>query len=483
MDRLSEIKVGLSVTAMARQGRRIQSVELRRKGQSLELVHLEQADTWQALARQAKILDESGRRLRVAHHEVVAGLEAVGMAFYRMTLPNVGPQETNAMVRMQAETRLPLSADQMGLDWKTTECSDSQRTASVAAMRKNSPGVTEAVALEPDHIVTEADALVQMWRWGCAQTVPDVILLSCCKHHTVVCCVRHHQLIHASVLDLGLDDMIPAETVFEAMSPSNSGPADQFVQDLQGVVQLYQKELPNCHTLTLLSDGSDPLKAIAQMVTQAGLAVHDATPSEALFSGRMTIGVADLYDWRVPIGLALCALNQSPTHFELFKDQCGCPEKRQTSKTRSVLPWLAAGVAVCLMIGTMYGVDVRRHQKLSELTRAPEIAQFQKEKAYQRIVKNQRADVLELINVVTSKEHKGIVLDTFNFKRGQPLKIAGRADKPPAWYSYEDALKNLKGVTQPKSENPIQDKKTKNLPAARRMSGSSRPWSTAFRTR
>ena len=170
MDQLSEIKVGLSVTAVARQARQVRSVELRHKGRSLELMHLEQADSWQALARQAKVLSESGQRLRVAHHEVVAGLEAVGVAFYRMTLPKVGPQETDAMVRMQAETRLPLSVDQMGLDWKTIEVTDAECTAVVAAMRKNSPGVNEAVSLEPDHIVTEADALVQMWRWGCDET-------------------------------------------------------------------------------------------------------------------------------------------------------------------------------------------------------------------------------------------------------------------------------------------------------------------------
>ena len=119
MDTLSEIKLGLSVTAMARQDGKMQSVELRHKGRSLELEHLQEADTWQALARKTRVFDESGQRLKLAHHELVAGLEAVGVAFYRMTLPKVGPEETEAMVRMQAETRLPLSADQMGLDWKT----------------------------------------------------------------------------------------------------------------------------------------------------------------------------------------------------------------------------------------------------------------------------------------------------------------------------------------------------------------------------
>ncbi len=463
MDQLSEIKVGLSVTAMARQARQVRSVELRRKGRSLELMHLEQADSWQALARQAKVLDESGQRLRVVQREVVAGLEAVGVAFYRMTLPKVGPQETDAMVRMQAETRLPLSADQMGLDWKTIEVNDAERTAVVAAMRKNSPGVNEAVSLEPDHMVTEPDALVQMWRWGCGQADSDTILISCGEHHTVVCCVRDHQLIHASVLDLGLNDMVPADTVFEAMSSLNAGPMDQFVQDLQGVVQSYQKALSGCEALTLLSDGSDVFKAIIQTVAQVGLAVHEAIPSEAVFSGRMTLSVADLYAWRVPIGLALCVLNQNPTHYELFKDQCGCLEKKQRAKMAPILSWLAAGTAVCLMTGTLYAVDARRHKKLTELTRAPEVAQFQKERAYQNRVARQRANLLELIQVVSSKEYKGLVLDTFTYKRGQPVKIVGRADKPEPWYVYEKAMTSQKGVTQAKRDNLVPDKKTKKV--------------------
>jgi hypothetical protein len=463
MDQLSEIKVGLSVTAVARQAGQVRSVELRRKGRSLELVRVEQADSWQALARQAKVLSESGQRLRIAHHEVVAGLEAVGVAFYRMTLPKVGPQETDAMVRMQAETRLPLNADQMGLDWKTVEVTDSERTAVVAAMRKNSPGVNEAMSLEPDHIVTEADALVQMWRWGCAQTASDAIVMSCGEHHTVVCCVRHHQLIHASVLDLGLEDLVPADTVFEAMSSLNSGPMDQFVQDLQGVVQSYQKELPDNEALTLLSDGSDLFKAIARTVAQVGLEVVEVMPSEAVFSGRAALSVADLYAWRIPIGLGLCVLNQDTTHYELFKDQCGCLEKKERSGMRPLLSWLAAATAVCLMAGTLYAIDAKRHKKLTELTRAPEVAQFQKEKAYQRSVAKQRANLLELIQVVSSKEYKGITLDTFTYKRGQPVKIVGRADKAPLWYAFDEAMTNKKGVTQVKRDKTVQDKKTKKI--------------------
>lgn len=461
MDTLSEIKLGLSVTAMARQDGKMQSVELRHKGRSLELEHLQEADTWQALARKTRVFDESGQRLKLAHHELVAGLEAVGVAFYRMTLPKVGPEETEAMVRMQAETRLPLSADQMGLDWKTVECSDSERVASVAAMRRNSPGVNEAVALEPEHIVTEADALVQMWRWGCAQTAPDVILMSCSQHHTVVCCVRDRVLIHASVLDLGLDDLGADDTTSEAASAADTGPTGQFVQDLQGVINSYQATLPDCREVTLLSDGSDALKSVVQTVSQAGLAVSETLPHEAVFTGHMPLEVSDLYAWRVPIGLALCALNQAPTHYELFKDQCGCLDGKQNPVTGPILPWLAAAVSICLMIGTLYAVDVRRHEKLTSLTNAPEVAQFQKERAYQRGVARQRANLLELINVVTSKEYKGITLDTFTYKRGQPVKLVGRADKPPMWYTFDEAMTNLKGVTQVKRDKTVQDKKDK----------------------
>ncbi|NQV31913.1 MAG: hypothetical protein HQ515_04420 [Phycisphaeraceae bacterium] len=463
MDQLSELKMGLSVTAMAHQGRERRSVGLRRKGRSLELQHLEQADTWLALAKRAKVLDESGRRLRVSHHDVVVGLDSVGVAFYRMTLPKVGTQETDAMVRMQTETRLPLGVDQMGLDWKTVDCNDSECTATVAAMRKNSPGVTDVVALEPDHIILEADALVQMWRWGCNRETPNVLLMSCCEHYTVLCCVRDYQLVHASVLDLGLSDIVPPDTVFEAMSPLNSGPMEQFIRDLKSSMQQYHEEHPECPAVTLLTDGSDALQAIVQAMTQADLEVNEAMPNEAAFSGHIAFGVTELYAWRVPIGLALCALNEHPSHYELFKDLCGRLEKKQTSKVRPFLPWVAVCVAICLLIGTLYTVDVKRHEKLTSLTNAPEVAQFQEEKAYQSMVARQRANMLELINVVTSKEHKGIILDKFTYKKGQPLKIAGRADKSEPWYKFEEAMTNLKGVAQAKRDNLVLDEKGKKV--------------------
>ncbi len=463
MDQLSELKMGLSVTAMARQGREIRSVELRRRGRSLELLRLEQADTWFALAKRAKVIDESGIRIRASHHLAVVGLDSVGVVFYRMTLPKVGVQETNAMVRMQAETRLPLGVDQMGLDWKTIDSSTSECVATVAAMRKNSPGVTEAVSLEPDHAILEADALVKMWQWGCRQKATDAIVMSCHSHHTVLCCVCDHQLIQASVLDAGLSDMVLSDTVFEAMSPLNSGPVDQFIRDLKGVMQQYRENIPDCSTVTLLTDGSDALDAIAQAVTEAGLAVIKALPDESMFSGHSKLGVTDLYAWRVPIGLALCPLAEKPTHYELFKDLCGKQEKKNTSMVRPIAACVAAVVAVCIMTGALYAVDVMRHKKLTELTSAPEVAQFQTEKAYQNMVSKQRADVLELINVVTSKEHKGIILDKFTYKKGQPLKIDGRADKPPSWYSFDKTMTNTKGVSQPKRDNLVPDEKTKKV--------------------
>ncbi|MCF7975965.1 MAG: hypothetical protein K9N55_19265 [Phycisphaerae bacterium] len=460
MDQFSELKVGLSVTAITRQDRQIRSVELRRKGRSLELLHLEQAETWPVLARRIKVLDESGKRLRQAQHVVVAGLSSVGLAFYRMTLPKVGTQETEAMVRMQAETRLPLSADQMGLDWKTIHVSDSERTASVAAMRRNSPPVREAAVLEPDHMILEADALVQMWRWGCGvQETSDAVLMSLCEHYTVLCCVHDRQLIHVSVLDLGLAELAPSD----GASTLESGVLDQFVQELQDAMQGYQTESSGCRTLTLMSDASDALGTLRQTLEKAGLAVQEVTPSEAAFSGRIPYTVADLYAWRVPIGLALSVLNESPAHYELFKDLCGCLDKKEVSNVRPILSWFAAAVAICLMTWTLYAVDIRRHKKLAELTSAPQVVQFQKEKAYQKLVARQRANMLELINVVASKEHKGIVLDTFVYKRGQPLKIAGRADKSEPWYDYDKAMTNLKGVSQAKRDNPVPDEKTKKV--------------------
>ena len=88
---------------------------------------------------------------------------------------------------------------------------------------------------------------------------------------------------------------------------------------------------------------------------------------------------------------------------------------------------------------------------------------FQKEKVYQRLVAKQRANLLELLQVVTSKEYSGIMLDTFTYKRGQPVKIVGRADKPEPWYAYEKAMTGQKGVTQAKRDNTVQDKKTKKI--------------------
>lgn len=458
METLSNFKMGLTVTAISRQGDTFQSVCVRRKARMFELLSMDgnqEHKTWRSQGTSAGVLDASYKRKRTAHHNVVLGVNSVGVMFNKLTLPKVGMPETQAMVRMQTETRLPLGADQTAMDWKTVFESDAQRIVTVAALRRNSGTLNDMASLEPDRILLESQALVQIWQWGFMGDTKDGLLMSCHDHHTVLCCVKSGQLLHASVLDFGVSDLSDAATARDM--------AGQFAEDVGLAMQVCSETVSACHSVTVMSDGSESMQAVMQVLMLHGLEVHECIPNTAAFTHKDGVQASDVYAYRVPIGLALCQLDDELDGFELLKDLCGAKVQKQSSYTRVIAAGAAAVAAIVLMIGVCYGMDLKRHQILSDLTNTPEVAAFKRDKAFQKQVASQRVDLIDVLDTMTSKSYEGVTLDTFSFKRGQPLELKGRADKTDKWYAYEEAISNLNGVKEFKRDDPITDEKDKKI--------------------
>ena len=122
MSRVSEFKTGETVVVLAKSEISLQGVEVRAKGGGIECVWAKSGDpkdTWLAFARECELVTTGGiPKKRPAKRAVALCLESIGVAFQEFTIPAVGEQETEAMVQMQAETRLPLPIEQMDIAWR-----------------------------------------------------------------------------------------------------------------------------------------------------------------------------------------------------------------------------------------------------------------------------------------------------------------------------------------------------------------------------
>ena len=97
---------------------------------------------------------------------VVVGFNSTGVAFYRISVPSVGEQETASMVRLQAETRLPLPAEQMEIAWRADQMRNGQVGCIVAAARKKplENFVENVRNFEPTKILLDCEGVTKAWR-------------------------------------------------------------------------------------------------------------------------------------------------------------------------------------------------------------------------------------------------------------------------------------------------------------------------------
>ena len=123
------------VVAATKDDTAFRAVALRRQDGSVELLWSESmpADggTWGDFAARCSLATDS-------HSGVaVVGLDSTAVVFYRISAPHVGKEETAAIVKMQAESLLPLPEDQIEVAWRSRPSSNGTVDVTMAAARRD----------------------------------------------------------------------------------------------------------------------------------------------------------------------------------------------------------------------------------------------------------------------------------------------------------------------------------------------------------
>jgi len=471
MSRISELKIGETVVVLAKSETSFKAVEVRAKGGGIECVWAKSGDptdTWLAFARQCELVTTGGiPKKRPAKRAVALCMESIGVAFQEFTIPAVGAQETEAMVRMQAETRLPLPIEQMDIAWRTRPGRAGETSVTLAAARKGllQPVADQLAQIDPTEMVLEAEALVALWKHLCPHPSMDAVLIDVTSRRTLVCNVAEGGLVHATVMDVGWDDVEPSLWPREGLSPEAPSPFEVFVQDLRDVLSGYGSEA-GARPVHVSTDSSEQVKLLAQCLEGKGLPVAPLEPDQSRLITHSESDTLDLiFEYRLALGAALAYLDSSAQRLRPFDRYCAAPAQSAKSG-RSMTPGaaaVAALIAIAIMLAGLYGIDVVKAQRLAELTQDANLKQILQEKAHQKQIARRRLNVPALLQQMGEAEASGIVLDSLHFKEGQAIKVEGRADKEKQLHTFQEGLLGQRGIDKVILTRSSFNKKTKKF--------------------
>lgn len=391
----------------------------------------------------------------------VAGFDSSGVVFYRVRVPAVKDEEVAAMVRLQAESRLPLPPEHMELVWRKGRVQDGQVGVTIAAARREQlQGFVEAVrGSEPAKILLDCEGMVKAWRVFFSGSDEPAVVVSTGEQNTKVCMAECGRLVNAVSLDVGTEDFSSRS------SAKQTATGERFAQDMRSVLELFGCADPTVAPVFVLSDGSSVMKRIVSCLQSAGLNVEAALPEVRNLKSRMDLAVEDIYEYRVPIGLASIALDGDVEELNIF-ERLYRPVEEKVKKhwyySLKLTSAIVAGMAVLLIV-VLCAADVASNKRLSRLETEADFRQLIQRQTLIKAVARQRPDLLVLLREISSAESGGIMLDNFHFEKGQPVRISGQAPGYDQLFKFQENLMTKKGIKDVKIENQTRDKKGKKL--------------------
>jgi hypothetical protein len=460
-----------SVVAISQEESQLKAVELREEKGTYEVLWTRSGkDTgadWQSFAAECglsikptadKVADSNGDRA------VVVGFNSAGVAFYRINIPAVSEEETRAMVKLQAETRLPLPPEQMQLAWRADQIGNGQVGVTIAAARKRplEEFVESVGSLEPAKILLDCEGIVKAWETIFAGNETNATVVSIAAGNTQVCLVENGRLNNAVVMETGMED-------FSAGPEDEQAQAfERFIQDMMSVLELFgyteQGELP----VFVLSDGGPAYVSIVSSLRSAGLDARVALPDTKGLTVPNEIGISGIFEYRVPIGHGVMALESGEKELNIF-EYLYKPTVKEEKKSwiYSLKAAFAISAAMLiLLLAISYALDVASpgsiEKRLKTSGSEADIDLLMQRQKLIKAVAQQRPDMLDLLGQVNVSGETGIKLESFHFKKGQMVTISGQASGNEQLYKFEKSLQDRQGIKNVKMTSSP-DTKTKKL--------------------
>ncbi len=446
-----------SVVAIAKEDNKLKAVEIRKHGMSLEVVwarSTDDADTdWRQFATRCGLTPEpTDREETDGDKMVVVGFSSAGTVFHRTSVPAVGNDEIASIVALQAETRLPLPAEQTELAWRADPTQDGQVSVTMVVARKEllQQFAQEVRCLGPSKILLNCEGTITAWKAIFAPHEKNAVIMSMGARSTLVCLADDARLSNAVILDMGMDD-------FTAVGEDEqTETTERFAQDMRSVLDLFgyagQPEFP----VFLLADDDSAYVSIVSALRSAGFNARLAFPNVGAFTAETGSGIDWTYEYRTPMGLALMALEGDADELNIF-ERVYSPAGKEEKKHWLYSPKVAcaiASVTLLLLAIVAYAIDVRSPGSIAKRVEASisdsememDMDQLVERQRLIKAVARERPDILALLKLINGSGEKGVALNSVIFKKDQKVTITGQVQGPDQMYKFQEKLGKNKDI-------------------------------------
>ena len=476
----TDMRTRQSAIAIAQDGRKLKAVKLKKRGTSLEVLWAKSTEAgdldWKAFELECGLAAEStGKDNNSANKMVVAGFDSAGVVFYRLDLPTVPDEEIASMIKLQAEARMPLPAEKMELAWRADQAQNGKVPVTIAVARKEplEEFVENIRGFDPAKILLDCEGIVKAWTVFFSDNGSNAIIVSITERNTQVCLAQNGRLSNAVVLDMGTDDFAQAardRLVFGVDGLAKlTETTERFVQDIRSILELLGHTKPAGLPIFVLSDDSGAHEIIVSSLKSAGLNVKAAYPQMAKLDTQTRISPVDIYQYRLPIGLALTVLDGDTDQLNIF-EHLYSPLSESKRKRRLYSTKTACAVAAIMLVLVLivsYAVDVASpgaiEKRLNSAGVGSDIDQLIQRQRLIKSVASERPDLLQLLNQINEGGSQGILLDKLDFKKGRLASVSGQAQRAEQVYDFQENLLTKKGITDVRIQSTTQDNKTKKL--------------------
>jgi len=473
---LAHTKAGQSVISITKDGNRLKAVELRRHDVSLEVLWTKSSEAdgdWSAFAVECGLATEAAKPTRTGRKNmVVAGFGSTGVAFYHIEAPAVGQEETEAIVKMQAENLLPLPAEQIEVAWRSRPSQDGKAGVTIAAARRDylQRFVETVRGFDPRTILLNCEAIVKAWQVFFGGNEQKAAVVSLGAQNTQVCLAEDGQLTGAVVLDMGTEDLwgtagrLPGWED-DGLLAEHTGAGDRFSQDMRSVLESFGCTDIAQVPVIVLSDGNSDIETAVSCLAAGGMNARAALPEAARVRGPAELKAEEIYEYRVPLGLAAMAVDGPSDGLRLFEKLYDATrlQKKKPALYSHTVAGLIAGAMLVVLVVTAYAVDIATEKRLSALASQAGFKEIEQRHTLLRAVAQQRPDLLELLGEISSGESKGIILDSIHFKKGQLATVSGQAQSTEQLYEFQKYLLGRNGIKEVNQRSAARGDKDKKL--------------------
>jgi len=455
-----------SVVAIAQADSQLRAVELRRNAAQFEILWTKtgkdkEAD-WVRFATDCGLsLEPVEPTEGNGRQKIVAGFGSAGVVFNKVEVPVGARAQAASIVRLQAESRLPLSLDQMELAWREGHTTNGQVPVTMAAARTEhiEAFLANVRDLTPAKILLDSEAIVKVWQTLFGGDDHLAVIVSVGPDNAQLCLAQDDQLVNSVVLDIGADDFSAGTAQTEV--------TERFIRDTRGVLNLFGFSDPAKVPLIVLSDGGDAIRAMVGGLALAGLNAREALPNIARIAEQSQLDADVVYKYRVPIGLAVIALEDHTDNLNIFE------RLYEPSGGKHEKPWfsslamaVATAVAVLVVFALVsYAVDKAKPGAIDKRIKAvladSEMKELLDRQGLRQAIAAQRPDVLQIIKLVSEIGQGGIKLDGVDFKKGQLASVSGTSPGYDQIYKFEKDLNANKYIKDAKIHSHSVDAKSK----------------------